>query len=150
MSSKVILVQGSSLQISKEEATSTDPQGLTFDSLDCVGRQVQWQGGQATENDVTTMCSTAKEFRLGLPDSGTLTVTGHWVIGDGAQKTIKTADGDKKPRLIVLTFSDGSKFSSLAIVQQRAFEGSVDGVWSGTFNFRLTGATKEEDAPASS
>ncbi|ATH99541.1 phage tail protein [Alcaligenes faecalis] len=150
MSSKVILVQGSSLQISKEEATSTSPTGLTFDSLDCVGRQIQWQGGQATENDVTTLCSTAKEFRLGLTDAGTMTVTGHWVSSDDAQKTIKAADRDKKPRLIELTFSDGSKFASLALVQQRSFDGSVDGVWSGTFSFRLTGEPLESEPPASS
>ena len=147
MSSKVILVQGSSLQISKEEATSTDSTGLTFESLDCTGKQVQWQGGQATENDVTTLCSTAKEFRLGLTDAGTMTVTGHWLSGDAAQKVIKAADRDKKPRLIELTFSDGSIFASQALVQQRSFDGSVDGVWSGTFSFRLTGEPREEEAP---
>lgn len=147
MSSKVVYVQGSSLKISKEVAESTDATSLTFESLDCVGRQVQWQGGQATENDVTTFCSTAKEFRLGLSDSGTLTVSGHWVTADAAQKAIKAADKDKKPRLIVLTFSDGSTFSSLALVQQRSFDGSVDGVWTGSFNFRLTGEVKETEAP---
>lgn len=151
MSSKVLLVQGTSIKISKEEATSTDPEQtpeITFESLDCTGREIQWQGGQATENDITTLCSTAKEFRLGLTDAGTMSVNGHWVSGDLAQKVIKAADKDKKPRLIQVTFEDGSVFASLALVSQRSWSAAVDGVVSGSFNFRLTGEPlEEEEAP---
>jgi len=144
MASKVLLVQGTSLQISTNEATSTGDSGLTFETLDCTSREMQWQGGQATENDTTTLCSTAKEFRLGLPDSGTMSVAGHWVISDDGQAVIKAADKDKKPRLIKVTFEDGSVFASLAIVSQRSWSAAVDGVVSATFNFRLTGEPLEE------
>jgi hypothetical protein len=148
MSSKVLLVQGTSIKISEEEATSTDPAqtpGLTFEVLDCTGREIQWQGGQATENDVTTLCSTAKEFRLGLTDAGTMSVNGHWLQSDPAQKVIKAADRDKKPRLIQVIFEDGSIFASLALVSQRSWSGAVDGVVTGAFNFRLTGEPLETD-----
>lgn len=152
MSSKVILVQGTSIKISTQEATSTASQqnpALSFETLDCTGREIQWQGGQATETDVTTLCSTAKEFRLGLTDAGTMSVNGHWVSGDAAQKVIKAADKDKKARLIEVTFEDGSVFASLALVSQRSWSAAVDGVVTGSFNFRLTGEPREED-PASS
>ncbi|WP_233236341.1 hypothetical protein [Bordetella sp. LUAb4] len=146
MSSKVLLVQGTSIEISNETAVDTAATGLTFAKLDCTSRQVQWQGGTTTETDVTTLCSTAKEFRVGLSDAGTLTVTGHWVQDDEAQKVIKTASQDKKSRLIRVTFEDGSKFSSLAYSSQRSWDANVDGVVSGTFAFRLTGQPLEEDA----
>lgn len=149
MSSKVLLVQGTSIKISTEQATSTSPTDLTFETLDCTSREIQVQGGQSTENDVTTICSTAKEVRLGLPDSGTMTVNGHWLIGDEAQKIIKQADKDKKPRLIQVTFEDGSVFASLAMVTQRSWAAAVDGVVSATFNFRLTGESLETEAAGS-
>lgn len=150
MSSKVLLVQGTSVEISTTVATDTTGAGLTFETLDCTSRQVQWQGGTATENDVTTLCSTAKEFRLGLSDAGTLTVTGHWLQVDLAQKAIKAADKDKKARLVRVIFEDGSRFSSLAFVSQRSFDGSVDGVVSGAFAFRLSGEPLEEDPGSAS
>lgn len=149
MSSKVLLVQGTSVQISKEEATGTTDSNLTFESLDCTGREIQWQGGQATEHDTTALCSTAKEFLLGLDDAGTMTINGHWVQADDAQKVIKAAAKDKKRRLIKVTFEDGSVFASLALVSQRSWSAPVDGVLTGTFNFRLTGEPRE-DAPATS
>lgn len=150
MSSQVLLVQGTSLKISTTEATSTDPSSLTFATIDCTTREIQWQGGQSSENDVTTICSTAKEFRLGLPDGGTMSINGHWVTGDAAQKIVRQADKDKKPRLIEVTFEDGSKFASLALVTQRSWAAAVDGVVSATFNFRLTGESLETEAGASS
>lgn len=147
MSSKVVLVQGTKLNISTEAASSTDKTGLTMAELNCTTRQIQWQGGQATENDVTTICSTAKEFRLGLSDAGTLSVTGFWKSDDPAQTVIKTADKDKKPRLIEIEFEDKSKFACLALVQQRSWDANVDGVIAATFNFRLTGEPVETPAP---
>lgn len=147
MPSEVVLVQGSSIRISETAATSTTPTPLpAFESLDCIGREVQYQGGTATENDVTTLCSTAKEFRLGLEDAGTMTVTGHWVQTNAAHKVIRQAAVDKQPRLIDVVFSDGSVFRVLGIVSQRSWDIAVDGVVSATFAFRLTGSVLEIDA----
>lgn len=148
MASEVVLVQGTSIKISKNEVTSTsispDPQ---MDSLDCIGREIQYQGGTADEIEVTSICSSAKEFRTGLEDPGTLTVTGHWVQTNDAHKTIRTAAQDKKLRLIEVTFNDGSVFRALGTVQQRSWSAAVSGVVTATFTFRLSGATQEVDAP---
>lgn len=147
MASAVILVQGSHIDISEDEVLELTPSPEpTFARLDCIAREIQFQGGTKTENDVSTICSTAKEFRLGLKDSGTMSVTGHWVQGHAAHQVIREAEADSKTRLILVTFEDGSTFRALALVSQRSFSMAVDGVVSATFNFRLTGDTLEVDA----
>lgn len=146
MASEVVLVQGTSIKISVSEVTDVTPSPLpTFATLDCIGREIQYQGGTSPEIDVTTICSTAKEFRLGLEDPGTMTVTGHWVQGNAAHNVIRTAATDKLLRLIRVTFIDGSIFDALALVQSRAWSAAVDGVVSATFQFRLSGSVSETD-----
>ncbi|OUL98551.1 phage tail tube protein [Variovorax sp. JS1663] len=146
MPSEVLLVQGLSIRISNNEVTELSQSPSPASAvLDCIGREIQYQGGTATENDVTTFCSTAKEFRLGLEDSGTMTVTGHWKQGNAAHNVIRTAAADKKTRLVEVDFEDGSIFRTLALVAQRSWSAAVDGVVTATYNFRLTGATEEVD-----
>ena len=107
MASGVLLVQGTSIKISVAAATELAPSPTpTFATLDCIAREIQWQGGTSTENDTTTICSTAKEFRLGLSDSGTMSVSGHWKQGHSAHTVIRSADTDKQTRLIVVEFED--------------------------------------------
>lgn len=146
MPSEVLLVQGTSIKISVAAVSELNPSPTpAMATLDCIGREIQYQGGTATEIDVTTLCSTAKEFRLGLEDSGTMTVTGHWKQGNPAHAVIRTAASDKQTRLIEVTFEDGSIFKALAFVSQRSWSAGVDGVVTATYNFRLTGATEEID-----
>lgn len=145
-SSEVLLVQGLSISISNTEVTELNPSPTPASAtLDCIGREIQYQGGTATEVDVTTFCSTAKEFRLGLEDSGTMSVTGHWKQGNAAHGVIRTAATDKQTRLITVTFEDGSIFKCLAFVAQRSFSAAVDGVVTATYQFRITGSTSEVD-----
>lgn len=147
MPSQVVLVQGTTVQISSAAETDVAPSPLpTMVSLDCTARQIQYQSGTANEIDVTTFCSTAKEFRLGLDDPGQFTFTGHWVQTDAAHAVIRTAAADKQTRLFIVTFEDGSTFSALGFVSQRGFDAAVDGVVTGSFTIRLTGAVAEVDA----
>ncbi|MGV1017434.1 MAG: phage tail tube protein [Fluviibacter phosphoraccumulans] len=144
--SEVLLVQGLSISISNTEVTELAPSPEPAAAvLDCIGREIQYQGGTATEIDVTTFCSTAKEFRLGLEDSGTMSVTGHWKQGNAAHDVIRTAAADKLTRLVTVTFEDGSVFKCLAFVAQRSWTAAVDGVVTASYSFRLTGATLEID-----
>lgn len=144
--SEVLLVQGLSISISNNEVTELAPSPEPAAAvLDCIGREIQYQGGTATEIDVTTFCSTAKEFRLGLEDSGTMSVTGHWKQGNAAHDVIRTAAADKLTRLVTVTFEDGSVFKCLAFVAQRSWTAAVDGVVTASYSFRLTGATLEID-----
>lgn len=150
MANPVLLVQGTKLDISIAAVTdiNTVVAAAGFASLDITAKSVQYQGGTADEIDATVLASSAKEFRLGLQDAGTMTVSGHWVQADDAQAVIKAAAQDKKTHLIRVTFSDSSTFSALALVSQRSWDAQVSGVVSATFNFRLTGDTVEVAAPA--
>lgn len=146
MPSEVLLVQGTSIRISTTEVNDLTPSPMpSFATLDCVARELTFTGGTASEIDVTSLCSTAREFRLGLQDSGTMSVTGYWKQGHPAHTAIRDAAADKQTRLIDVTFEDGSVFRALALVSQRSFAAAVDGVVSATFNFRLTGPTLEID-----
>jgi hypothetical protein len=145
MASEVLLVQGTSIRITTNAQTTIPPVAPSYATLDCIGREITYQSGSATEIDVTTLCSTAKEFRLGLVDPGTMTVTGHWKQGNAAHTAIRNAAVDKLSRMIEVTFDDGSTFKALAFVQQRSFSAAVDGVVTATYNFRLTGTTVEDD-----
>lgn len=147
MPSEVLLVQGTSLRISTVAVEELSPSPLpAFATLDCIGREMQFQGGSAAEIDTTTICSTAKEFRLGLEDSGTFTLNGHWKQGHPGHNEIRDAASDKLTRLIEVTFEDGSVFRALALVQQRSWSAAVDGVVTASYTFRLTGPTLEIDA----
>lgn len=149
MSSEVLLVQGTSIKISTSSVSELSPSPEpTFATLDCISREIQYQGGTATENDVTTICSTAKEFRLGLEDSGNLTVSGHWKQGNAAHDAIRAAASDKLTRLIIVIFDDGSIFKCLAFAAQRSWAAAVDGVVTANYSFRLTGPTLEVDPSA--
>lgn len=146
MSTEVILVQGMHIKISTEEAGAlSDSPSPPFATLDCIAREIQYQGGTATENEVTSICSTAKEFRLGLQDPGSMSVTGYWKQGHAAHNAIRTAAADKLKRLIEVLFVDGSVFRALAFVSQRSWSAAADGVVGATYSFRLTGETEEID-----
>lgn len=144
MPSEVVLVQGLTIGVSSAAQTELSPSPEpVLQMLDCVGRELSYQGGQATENDVTTFCSTAKEFRLGLEDSGNFTISGHWVQGNAAIAVLRTAAADKLARLFVVEFENGDQFRFLAYVAQRSWTAAVDGVVTGVWNLRLTGAVQE-------
>lgn len=151
MPSEVTLVQGTSVKVSLSPTSVLQPSTLpTMATLDCIGREIQYQSGTASEIDVTTFCSTAKEFRLGLDDPGQFTFNGHWVTRNAAHKVIAAAAVDKQPRLFIVTFADGSEFRATGFISQRSFSAAVDGVVTGSFTIRLTGAVLEldgDDAP---
>lgn len=146
MPSEVTLVQGTSVKVSLLTTSELQPSTLpTMAALDCVGREIQYQSGTASEIDVTTFCSTAKEFRLGLDDPGQFTFNGHWVQRNAAHKVIAAAAIDKQPRLFIVEFADGSEFRATGFISQRSFSAAVDGVVTGSFTVRLTGAVLELD-----
>ena len=62
--------------------------GLTYADLAITIKDPNFQGGQTTEIDVTVLKSAAKEYALGLDDSGTFSMAGNWKAGDAAQKVL--------------------------------------------------------------
>lgn len=147
MASVSQLVQGTTIEVSTTAQTELAPSPFpTMQGLECLMREVTWTGGTSPEIDTTTICSTAKEFKLGLADPGSISFSGHWKQDDAGHIILKTADSSKDLYLFVVTFEDATTFTFLASVQQRSWGASVDGVVTASYTLRLSGPTAETES----
>jgi len=98
------------------------------------------QDGTSDEIDVTTICSTAKEFEQGLGDSGTMTLDYNYAPTIGVQAAMRAArtSGEQVAIRIVMP-KDGGTIVLIGTVQQTSFQGSNGAVWTGSATIRLTG-----------
>ncbi len=98
------------------------------------------QGGTTEEIDVTTICSTAKEFETGLPDSGTFQLDFNFAPNQPVQAAIRAAEASGEQIAIRITLpGDGGKVIVIGSVQQSSFQGTVGAIWTGSVTFKLTG-----------
>lgn len=98
------------------------------------------QGGGKTENDATSLCSTAKEYELGLPDFGTTQMDFFFAPQTAIQQALADFDrsGDKMAVKVTLPASGGIR-TILGFVQSTSEQASVDGLWTGSMTIRNTG-----------
>lgn len=112
---------------------------VTFSNF-CELTGVQQQDGQADEIEVTTICSTAKEFEIGLSDSGTVQLDFNWAGNQAVQAAMRAAKVAGTVVPLRITFpGDGGKVVMLGYIQAMSFSGQVNGVWTATAQFKLTG-----------
>jgi len=112
---------------------------LTFTDF-CELTGVDQQDGSTDEIDVTTICSTAKEFETGLSDSGTLTLNYNFAPNVPVQAAIRAAKVAGDEIAVRITFpNNGGTIVMLGTVQQSSFSGAVSGVWTGSTTMKLTG-----------
>lgn len=106
----------------------------------CELTGVDQQDGTTDEIEVTTICSTAKEFETGLSDSGTLTLNYNFAPNTPVQAAFAAAKkaGDEVAVRIVFP-NGGGTIVMLGSVQQSSFSGAVSGVWTGSTTMKLTG-----------
>ena len=106
----------------------------------CELTGVDQQDGTADEIDATTICSTAKEFEVGLSDSGTLTLNYNFAPKSNVQAGFRAAklSGDQVAVRIVLP-NGGGTVVMLGSVQQSSFSGANSALWTGTTTLKLTG-----------
>lgn len=106
----------------------------------CELTGVDQQDGSTDEIDVTTICSTAKEFETGLSDSGTLTLNYNFAPNVPVQAAIRTAKVAGDEIAVRITFpNNGGTIVMIGTVQQSSFSGAVSGVWTGSTTMKLTG-----------
>ncbi len=98
------------------------------------------QGGTKTENDASSLCSTAKEYELGLPDFGTTQLDYHFAPQTAIQLAMAALDlsGDKMAVAVKLPKNGGQRIQ-LGFVTQTSETASVNGLWTGTMSVRNTG-----------
>lgn len=98
------------------------------------------QDGTADEIEVTTICSTAKEFEQGLSDSGTLQLDYNFAPNGTVQTYMRAAKIAGDTVAFKVTFpNSGGTVIMLGTIQATSFQGAVSGVWTGSATIKLTG-----------
>jgi len=110
----------------------------------CEAKTFSGFDGQAAEVDITTLCSTAREYLMGLQDFGAFQFDVNLVPNDPFQIECNEAKAARERRTFTLTFppgEDGKVFEYVfdAFVRQFSIAGGVDQAITGSVNLRVTG-----------
>lgn len=105
------------------------------------------QGGSSPEIDATSLCSTAAEFELGLPDFGTTQLDFNFAPQTAIQQAIADFySGDNSGQTmavkVVLPNSGGTRIQ-LGFIQQTSETGANNGIWTGSLTIRNTGPSAD-------
>ncbi len=97
--------------------------------------------GKSTEIDVTTLLSTAKEFRQGLQDFGSITISLIRSNDDAGQAAMLTAHASQLNRTCIITLPSGTLNTATftAFVDSISSDIDKDGVVTGDSVLRITG-----------
>lgn len=139
MSSKYEKTQGTKLSITDGPATEVDPIGATWLEGQCATREISYTGGQKSDIDVTTLCSTEQEMTNGLAAPGELSLTRNWAADDPVLDELETAYENDELRAFKVTFPSGNGYSFLAEVRQNSWSVATAGVVSASYTLRLKG-----------
>lgn len=98
-------------------------------------------GAAAAELDATSLCSTAKEFEVDLPDFGTTELGFNFAPRTAIQEALQESynSGDKTAVVVQLPNS-GGHMVQLGFVQNTSETSGRGALWSGTATIRNTGA----------
>lgn len=129
-------------------ATKILTQGTTFSIDDNASAPVTINGvtswsrtdGEATQIDVTTLASTAKEYCQGLKDNGTLTLEFVWDNDDLGQAELRDAQDNQAERTFIITLADSTTLTFQSLVLAISQEGSADEIVRGSATLKVTGA----------
>lgn len=106
----------------------------------CELTSISQQDGTADEIEATTICSTAKEFEVGLSDAGTLTLDYQFAPNEAIQARFREAKktGEEVAFQVVLPNAGGT-IVMIGRVQSSSFTGSNGSLWTGSTSIKLTG-----------
>lgn len=128
-------------------ATPISAQGAVFTFSDgaspvTVGGIQAFSGfdGSASDIDVTTLASTAKEFRQGLQDFGNFSIDLIFDPADLGQIEMRDAQAAQAVRQCVLTLVSGDVATFNAYVKQVPANGASDDVLKGQAVLKITGS----------
>lgn len=96
--------------------------------------------GQASEIDVTHLGSTAKEFRLGLDDSGGFSFEINTINADAGQAALLASKNAGTLKNYKLTLPNGDVATFDAYAKGFPITGGVDGIVGSSISLRITGA----------
>lgn len=102
-------------------------------------------GGGASEIDTTDLNSTAKEFRLGLVDNGSINLSLNFIPANTQHALLRTRSISGAVNNFRMTFTDSpaTLWTFAAFVQELSVENGVDGVTTGSVTLRVSGTITE-------
>lgn len=116
---------------------------LTFNSVAVAGvKSMKGLGAtKSKEIDITTLASTAKEFRLGLQDFGSITVTLVRSLDDAGQAALMAAHSSQSAEQAVIVLPSGTLTTATfsCLVESLSSDMDEDGVVMGECALRITG-----------
>lgn len=123
-----------------------DAQGTTFTfnngvTPDPIGGVQSFSiSSTADERETTTLASTAKEYKLGLQDNGTLQISVLYDPADAGQAAMIEARAANAIREVVMTLSGGQIATFSTLVKALPIDGAADDDLKSTIDLRITGA----------
>lgn len=134
MAATPILCQTTTMTFDDDSSAPVTVNGIT--SITGIG------SGSATEIDVTTLASTAKEYRQGLRDFGSIEVNMIRNQDDLGQVEMFNAMGLQAVRTVIITLptSTANVATFEGFVQSITTDINADGVVTGKATIRITGA----------
>lgn len=97
-------------------------------------------GGSSPEQDATSLCSTSKEYEIGLPDMGTTQIDFNFAPQTAIQLAIKAFDTSKEIMAVKIVLpNSGGSMVQLGFVQQLSEQVANQGLWTGSVTIRNTG-----------
>lgn len=114
-------------------------QKVTFTTF-CELTGYNQQGGQADTIDATTVCSTAKEFEVGLRDTGTLTLDYNAAPLQPVQVALEAADASGAIIAVRIVFPrSGGTVIMFGAIQSLSLSGSVGDLHKASASIKLSG-----------
>ena len=117
---------------------------VTFNSLTLGGvTDVNFGDGTATDIPITTLASTAKEYRQGLQDFGDCTIELLRDPDDVGQIDLLTQKASQSSVVIEVKYNDASTLDAATFtgyVKSLSTVTSADGVLTGTATIKITGS----------
>lgn len=106
-----------------------------------IGEVTDFSGpdGTANEIDTTHLRSTAKEFLMGLPDEGNISLSMNWAPTDTGQIAAIAARKARTEKDFKITYSDDSTATFKAYVLGLSSGAGVDSKVNGSMTLRITG-----------
>ena len=122
--------------------TSSSPE--TYTTIPEV-TSISGPDGSASEIDVTDLSSTAKEFKMGLKDSGSVTLEFMYIPGNAVHSQLRTNWSDRTLTGFRISFSDSpaTTWTFDAYVQNFSTSAAVDASLTGSITLRITGDITE-------
>ncbi|MBF6637903.1 phage tail protein [Rouxiella badensis] len=139
MTSKFEKTQGTKVSISDGPATEAKPVGATYLTAECATKEISFTGGQKSDIDVTTLCSTEQEQTNGLAAPAEMTLSRNWSGDEEAQAALETAYENDELRSVKVIFPSGNGYAYLAEVRQNSWSASTSGVVTASYTLRIKG-----------